>query len=322
MSNEIRTVFTRVVVAVVAVIAVIVLWSSTYTVNQYEQAVVLQFGKPVGGPVPEPGLHFKTPFVQEVRFFDRRLLEWDGEPNEIPTKGREFIQVDAMARWRIVDPLKFLQSVKDVRGAVTRLDDILDSVVRDHISSTDLVEIVRSSTWDVTQVDLERGPRSSEEDQLTRRVEVGRERLEASILAEARQSMPQYGIELHDVRIKRLNYIPSVQQRVFERMISERQRIAEQFRSEGEGEASRIRGDTARQLAEVRSNAKREAEEVRGRGDAEAARIYNEAFGADPEFYGFFRTLQSYQETLGERTVLMLGADSEYLRFLGGSGGR
>lgn len=305
-------------VVVVVIAALVTLADAAYSLDETEQAVILQFGRPVGEPVTDAGLHFKAPFVQEVRVFDKRLLGWDGEPNQIPTRGREFISVDTIARWRIVDALQFLKSVRDESGAQSRLDDIVDSVVRDKISSTELVEIVRSSDWDVTAADLERAVLSESEQQeaLNKPIEIGRERLEREILAEAQRVTPQYGIELADVRIERLNYIPSVQQQVFARMISERERIAEQFRSEGEGEASRIRGDTARQLAEIRSEAERQAEVIRGAADAEASRVYAAAYGVDPEFYAFWRSLQSYRETLAHGAVLMLGADSEYLRYL------
>jgi membrane protease subunit HflC len=292
-------------------------FSAAYTLDETEQAVVLQFGKPVGDTVTEAGLHFKLPFVQEVRVFDRPLLVWDGAPNQIPTRGREFISVDTTARWRIADALQFLRSVRDESGAQSRLDDILDSVVRDEISSTDLVEIVRSADWDVSAGDLDRAgqPPDRAGDQLTAAVEVGRQQLTRAMLDEASKSMPQYGIELVDLRIKRLNYIPSVQERVFDRMISERERIAEQFRSEGEGEASRIRGETARLLAEIRSEAQRRAAVIRGEADAEAASLFNDAYGVDPEFYAFWRSLESYRVTLADG-VLVLGADADYLGYL------
>jgi membrane protease subunit HflC len=288
-----------------------------YEVDQGEQAVVLQFGRPIGQPVTTPGLHFKMPFLQDVRRFDKRILQWDGDPNQIPTRGREFISVDTTARWRVADALQFLRSVRDESGAQSRLDDILDSVVRDTISSTELVEIVRSADWKLSAQDLERAVVIEENAAvLTRPIQSGRERLESQILTEARKAMPQYGIELVDLRIKRLNYIASVQKQVFDRMISERARVAEQFRSEGQGEASRIRGDTAKELALLRSEAKRRAEVVRGDADAEATRIYSESYSADPSFYEFLRTLQSYESSLGDKTTFVLGADSEYFRFL------
>lgn len=313
-----RTNIIVVLLAAVVVVAAGVVYASAYTLDETEQAVVLQFGDPVGQPITEPGLHWKTPFIQEVRRFEKRLLAWDGDPNQIPTRGREFISIDTTARWRIVDPLKFLQSVTDTTGAQSRLDDIIDSVVRDKISGSDLVEIVRSADWKVTERDLEavEVPVDDEQRALTTEVKKGRKQLTREIVREASKRMPQYGIELVDVRIKRLNYIADVREQVFNRMVSERERIAAQFRSEGQGEASRIRGETSRELARIRSEAKRKAEIVRGEADAEATAIYNAAYGKDPDFYRFFRTLESYGNTLGEHTVLMIGTDSDYFRYL------
>lgn len=295
--------------------------ASAFIVDQTEQVVVLQFGKPVGEPVTEPGLHFKVPFIQDLRRFEKRLIVWDGDPNQVPTRGREFISIDATARWRIVDALQFLKSVRDEPGAQSRLDDIIDSVVRDNISSTELTEIVRSKDWEISEKDLEKldvvPKENTDSSELTDTIRLGRETLTRNILLEASKDMPEkYGIELVDVRIKRLNYITSVRQQVFERMTSERQRIAEEFRSRGEGEASRIEGDTSRELAQIRSEADRKAEIVRGEADAEAMRIYNEAFASDVDFFSFLRTLESYPQTLNERSVLMLGTDSDYLKFI------
>jgi membrane protease subunit HflC len=311
---------------VVLALAGVLVMSSVYVIQEAEQAIVLQFGKLIGEPVTTPGVHFKVPFIQEVRRFDKKLIIWDGSPNQIPTLGREFISIDTTARWRIVDPLRFYNSVRDESGAQARLDDIIDSVVRDKISATELTEIVRSEDWSVTEEDLRQidvvNP-DSDELSLTGETKIGRKILTQSILEQAGKDMPALlGIELVDVRIKRLNYIPSVREQVFQRMISERQRIAAQFRSEGQGEASRINGDTARQLAVIRSEALRKAEMVRGEADAEATRTYNEAFKQDPEFYAFFRTLESYGRTLGSQTDLFISSDSEYFRFLKESGAR
>ncbi len=305
-------------VFVLLVIASVIVSASFYTLDETEQAIVVQFGAPVGEPITQPGLHFKRPFIQEVRRFDKRLLAWDGDPNQIPTRGEQFISVDTTARWRIIDPLKFLQSVGDERGAQLRLNDILDSVVRDQISASDLVEIVRSKDWAISEEDLQRAQIAGEGDEeiLLQQVTRGRAEIFASVLEQAQRQMPQYGIELVDIRIKRVDYVREVQQRVFERMIAERQRIAEQFRAEGEGRASEIDGQTERMRAEIRSEARRQAEVIRGDADAEATRIYNEAFGADPEFYVFFRTLESYAQTLGHDVTLILNTDSEYFRFL------
>jgi modulator of FtsH protease HflC len=305
-------------VLVLIILMAVVAYASMFTVDEAQQAIVRQFHKPVGDPITEPGLHFKLPFIQDVIRFDKRLFSWDGDPNQIPTRGEQFISVDTTARWRIVDPLMFFESVHDQYGAINRLNDILDSVVRDHISASDLVEIVRSHDWEVTQEDLERAmiAEGEEEEELLQRVEMGREQLVASILETAQPQVQRLGIELVDIRIKRVDYVREVQQRVFERMIAERQRMAEQFRSEGRGRAREIMGETERLLAEIRSAARRDAEIIRGEADAEATRIYNEAFGADPEFYAFFRTLESYPKSLGRDVTMIIGADSEYFRYL------
>jgi membrane protease subunit HflC len=292
----------------------LVLSSATYRLDQAEQAIIVQFGEPVGEVVTDPGLHFKLPFVQEVRRFDKRLLDWDGDVSQIPTLGREFVLVDTTARWRIADPLKFLRSVRDEYGARTRMDDIIDSVTRDIISGTDLEEIVRSADWKVDSKVL------AEEGALAENVDLekpkkGREKLEQEILAAAARQMPELGIELMDVRIRRINYIDSVRRQVETRMISERQSIAERFRAEGQGRSSEILGEMERELRKIRSEAERQAAEIRGKADAEATRIYGESYGADPEFYAFFRTLESYRN-LGDNSTLMLDADSEFFRYL------
>jgi len=298
--------------------AAIGIYASVYTLDEAEQAVIVQLGAPVGEPITEPGLHFKLPFIQEVRRFDKRVISWDGDPNQIPTRGEQFISVDTTARWRISDPLVFMQRVQNERGATMRLNDILDSVVRDKISATDLVEIVRSKDWKISEDDLARVQLTGEEDEeiLLQEVKTGRQELVKAIFDQAATQMPEMGIELIDIRIKRIDYVEAVQQRVFDRMIAERQRIAEQFRSEGQGRAAEIDGDTERSLSEIQSEANRQAEIIRGQADAEASRIYSEAFGADPEFYAFLRTLESYPETIRASSTLILGTDSEYFRYL------
>ena len=310
--------FSAVAALVLVLVLIILASASMYTVDEAEQAIVLQFGAPVGNTITEPGLHFKMPFIQEVRRFDKRVLSWDGDPNQVPTRGEQFISVDTTARWRIIDPLVFLQSVRDERGARNRLNDILDSVVRDHISASDLTEIVRSHDWAVSQEDLERAAvpvEGADGEDLLQEVRVGRQELVNSILRTASQQMGDYGIELVDIRIKRIDYVEAVQQQVFLRMIAERQRMAEQFRSEGRGQAAEIEGETQRMLAEISSEGRRQAEVIRGQADAEATRIYNEAFGADPEFYAFFRTLESYADSIGPELTMILNADSDYFRY-------
>lgn len=294
----------------------IVVSSSIYTIDQVEQAVIVQFGEPIGDLISEPGLHWKKPFIQEVRRFDKRIQAWDGDVNQIPTLGREFIVVDTTARWRIVDPLLFLKSVRDENGAQTRLNDIIDSVVRDKISSTDLEEIVRSKDWEIDPEELEQAALDRMDVDLESAPKKGREELTREILAEARKIVPDYGIELVDVRIKRLNYIPDVRVKVEDRMISERQRVAAQFRSEGEGKSAEIDGETQRQAREIRSEAERQAEEIRGDADAEATRIYGESYGQDAAFYAFFRTLETYKGTVGPNTTLMIRADSDFFKYL------
>ncbi len=304
--------------ATVVLLMAIVLPNALFKLDETEQAVIVQFGAPVGDAINMPGLHFKVPFIQEVRRFDKRLLLWDGDPNQIPTFGREYISVDTTARWKITDPLLFLKSVRDESGAQSRLDDIIDSVVRNRISSSELVEIVRSKDWEVEDADIEQVLVSDKKAQevLKQRVQVGREELTRAILAEASKEMPGFGIELKDVRIKRINYIPSVQTQVFNRMIAERQRVAERFRAEGQGQSAEIRGLMRKEVAEIISGARRQEELIKGGADAEATRIYNEAYSADPEFYAFYRSLESYADTLREKTTLVLSTDSDYFRYL------
>ncbi|MBL0040360.1 MAG: protease modulator HflC [Xanthomonadales bacterium] len=297
-----------------AVLAAIGLLQSTYVIDQAEQAILVQFGEPVGELVNTPGLHWKLPFVQDVRRFDKRIMSWDGDVTQIPTLGREFVLVDTTARWRIVDPLKFLRSVRDEAGARTRLDDLIDSVARDIISGTNLEEIIRSKDWTVDVKALGEEGLSLEQVDLTR-PKKGRAVLEKEMLAAASKLMPELGIELVDVRLKRINYIESVGRQVETRMISERQSIAERFRSEGQGKSSEILGQMERELRQIRSEAERKAAEIRGKADGEATRIYGETYGADPEFFAFLRTLDSYK-AMGENTTLVLDADSEFFRYL------
>ncbi len=303
------------IAGVVGVLVVLAASTMLFTVDQAEQAILLQFGDPRGDVITRPGLHVKLPY-QEVRRFDKRLLYWDGDVTQIPTLGREFIVVDTTARWRIADPLQFLRSVRDEIGARTRLDDIIDSVVRDMVSSTDLEEIIRSRDWQVDAQDLEDPVLAGRGDlDLAQRPKLGRELLEQEILTRARRLMPELGIELSDVRVKRVNYIESVRRQVENRMIAERQSIAERFRSEGQGRSQEILGDMERELRRISSEAQRQAEETRGQADAEATRIYGQAFGQDPEFYAFFRTLEQYR-SLGPNATLMLRADSDFFRYL------
>lgn len=325
-----RLVIILTVLAVVAIAA----FSSLFTVREGHQALVTQFGKPVGGPYAEAGLYFKLPLIQEVHVFDKRILKWDGRPNEIPTRDKKYIYVDTTARWRITNPLLFLQTVANETGAASRLDDIIDSVVRDTVSSNLLVEMVRSADWDPNPPrDLpltgdvkasttygERGeaPGAMVGDTSTEPadVQVGREKLTRHMLAEAAKATPQYGIELVDVQIKRINYVDSVQKRVFERMISERKRIASLLRSEGEGEKRRILGTMEKELARIRSEAYKKAQETQGQGDAQATTIYGQAFGQDPQFYSLFKTMETYGSLPPDKAELILSTDGDYFKYL------
>ncbi|MFA7443012.1 MAG: protease modulator HflC [Lysobacteraceae bacterium] len=297
-----------------AVLALVLVIQSAYTIDQSEQAIIVQFGEPVGGLIDQPGLHWKKPFIQEVRRFDKRLLSWDGDVSQIPTLGREFVLVDATARWRIADPLQFLRSVRDEQGARTRLDDIIDSTVRDIVSGTDLEEIVRSQDWNVDVDALEDEAITLDSIDLDK-PKKGRERLEQEMLAAASGRMGELGIRLEDVRIRRINYIDSVRRQVETRMISERQSIAERFRAEGQGKSQETLGQMERELRTITSEAQRQAAEIRGRADAEATRIYGESYGADPEFFAFLSTLESYR-SLDANTTLMIDAQSDFFRYL------
>src|SRR5688572_19837471 len=301
--------------AAAGVVLLFVLMSSVFVIDQAEQGIIVQFGEPVGSVVTEPGLHWRMPFVQEVRRFDKRLLAWDGDVTQIPTLGREFVIVDTTARWRIKDPLQFLRSVRDENGARSRLDDIIDSVARDIVSGTDLEEIVRSADWnvDVAALPAEDGVAVNAAE--LERPKKGRALLEQEMLTAASRLMPGLGIELVDVRIKRINYIDSVRGQVESRMIAERQSIAARFRAEGQGKSQEILGEMERQLRTIRSEAERTAQGTIGKADAEATRIYGLAYSADAEFYSFFKTLESYK-SLGDNTTLMIDAQSDYFRYL------
>ncbi|MDO9228760.1 MAG: protease modulator HflC [Syntrophales bacterium] len=303
------------------VLAIVIVFSGTfYTLEEGEQAVIVQFGRPVGATVTEAGLHVKLPLIQEARRFEKRILIWDGDPNQIPTKGREFIWVDTTARWRIADAKKFLESVATEAGARSRLNDIIDSVVRDQVSGSDLVELVRSASWVVPMGEILEEVPAEVREELKKKVVRGREEITRTILAEARKVIPQYGIELVDVRIKRLDYVQSVREKVYARMISERKRIAAQFRSEGEGRSAEILGTMEKELRQIRSTAYRRVQEIRGKADAEATRVYGAAYGGDPEFYAFSRTLEAYKEGQNKNSVVILTTDSDYYRYLKQSG--
>lgn len=292
--------------------AVIVLSSTAYTIDETEQVIITQFGQPVGNAVTDPGIHFKIPFIQLVNRFDKRFLEWDGIPNQVPTRDKRFIWVNTYARWRIDDPLLFLERVRDERTAQNRLGQILDGETRNAVARHDLVEVVRSTNRDPAEILLD----DEEETAILEEIEVGRDAITREIRAAAQASATDLGIEILDVRLKRINYVEEVQRDVFARMIAERQRVAERYRSEGEGEAARIDGERQRELQRIQSEAYSTAEVVRGQADGEATRIYAAAYNRDAEFYAFLKSLETYEMTADANSILILTTDSELLRFM------
>jgi modulator of FtsH protease HflC len=298
--------------AAVALTLLLAASASAYRVGEAEQVIITQFGNPIGDPITEPGLHFKAPFIQQANYFDKRFLEWDGSPNQVPTKDKRFIWVDTYARWRIVDPLRFFQRLRDERGAQSRLDDILDGETRNAVARYDLIELVRTSNRDPADIPIE----AEEEEVILNIIQKGREQVSREILERAAGRTSDLGIELLDLRIKRINYVAEVQRDVFGRMIAERQRIAELYRSEGQGEAARIQGERERDLQRITSEAFKTAEELRGKADAEATNVYASAYGRDADFYAFTRSLESYERVIDPGTMLILGTESEFLRYL------
>lgn len=294
------------------VLILVVLSSATYQVHETNQVIITQFGQPIGEAKTEPGLHFKVPFIQKTNYFEKRFLEWDGSPNQVPTKDKRFIWVDTYARWRIVDPLRFFQRLRDERGAQSRLDDILDGETRNSVARYDLIELVRSNNRNPDDVLVE----SEEEAAILEGIEMGRGNIAAEILATSAQRTEDFGIELLDLRLKRINYVEEVQQDVFARMIAERQRIAEEFRSEGQGEAARIAGERDLELLRIQSEAYRAAEELRGVADGAATAVYGDAYNSDPDFYAFTKSMETYEATMDSTTMFILGTDNELLRYL------
>jgi membrane protease subunit HflC len=300
----------------VAVIAFII-YGAAYTVDETEQVVVTQFGRIVGQPKTDPGLKFKIPFIQKANYFNKNLLEWDGDPGQIPTLDKTFIWVDTFARWKIVDPVIFFQTVNNRFNAIGKLNDIIDPAVRNFITSHHLIEAVRSSNreLDTAEVGFEESTRRT---RVYFQIDVGRQKITQGILEQAQPKLTPFGIELVDVKIKRINYVEEVRKSVYGRMIAERNQIAEKFRSEGKGEAQKIRGEKERDLQEIESEAFKKAQRIKGDADAEATIIYAEAYGKDPDFYSFVQTLEIYRETLGENSSLVLSTDSEFLKYLKG----
>lgn len=306
---------TLIPVGAAVLVAAVVGSMATFTVSEYEQAVLTQFGRIRGKPITRPGLHFKTPFVHVVHRFDKRWLEWDGEPNEVPTRDKKFIWVDSYARWRISDAVLFYKRLRDESSAQSRLDDIIDGELRNVIASHDLIEVVRTSNRKFQQ-DSDRREASSEDEEPLPRVRLGRLRLMQQVFARARKVTKGYGIELADIRLKRVGYVASVQSKVFERMISERKRVAERYRSEGQGKSAEIRGRIEKEQRIIESEAFRKAEEIRGDADAKAAALYAEAYERNPELYRLVKSLDAYDKIIDAETDLVLSTDSELFRYL------
>ena len=290
-----------------------------YIVTETNQVIITQFGRPMGKMVTQPGIHLKLPLIQKANYFEKRWLEWDGDANQIPTKDKKYIWVDTYARWRISNPLVFFQRVRDERGAHSRLDDIIDGETRNAVANHDLIEVVRSSNRPFEKSEETSIIQTEEE---LGHVTIGREKISRIILEKSAAITPEFGIELRDVQIKRVSYVEEVQQKVFDRMIAERQRIAAQYRSEGDGKSAEIRGQKERELKRIQSGAYKQAQELKGKADAEATRIYAQAYNADPEFYQFWKTLDTYRTTLNANTWLFLSTDSEFLKYLKNIGTR
>ena len=305
----------KAIILIVAVVVILIGFASAYIVDETEQVVVTQFGKVVGKTKTEPGLYFKVPFIQNTTYFPKNLLEWDGDPGQIPTLDKTYIWVDTFARWRIVDAIKFFQTVNNTTSAQGRLDDIIDPAVRNLITENKLIETVRKTNreldiWEIGLEDIKE--RTSYE------IKTGRQEITNKILKQAQPKLQKFGIEIVDVKIKRINYVEQVRNSVYGRMIAERKQIAEKFRSEGKGEARKILGEKERDLKKITSEAYRKAQVIKGKADAESTKLYAEAFGVDSEFYSFTKTLEIYNEALDKESAMVLSTDSDLFKYLKG----
>ena len=312
----------KILAIILGIVALIVITLAAFTVDETEQVIITQLGKPVGEAITEPGIHFKIPFLQKANFFDKRFLEWDGDSKELVTKDKRYIYVDTYARWHITDPLLFFERVTNEKGAQTRLDDILDGETRNAVASHDLVELVRSTNRVPVIADTLSGVI---DDSVFPTIEVGREKISEQIFNRASERTKEIGVELLDVQIKRLNYIEEVRLKVYERMITERKRIADQYRSEGQGQASKILGDKERELKRIQSEAYKTSQEIVGKADAQATKIYADAYNQSTsarDFYSFLQTLETYKTTFSDKDVLILSTDSDYYKFLENASGR
>jgi membrane protease subunit HflC len=300
---------------VIAFVALVLILETVFKVKETEQVVITQFGKPIGEAKTTPGLKVKMPFIQKTNYFERRYMEWDGDPNQVPTKDKKFIFVDTYARWQITDPLQFFKRLTDERGAISRLADILDGETRDYIANHDLIEVVRS----INRVPMTSGAIGEEVGDTLADIGEGRLKIQESILNSSNSRASDLGIIILDVRLKHINYVPEVQTQVYERMKSERFRIAEKFRSEGQGEASKINGERERDLMTIQSEAYKRAEEIRGQSDAKATAIYASAYNqsnASKDLYTFVKSMETFEKTFDTTTTIILSTKSELYRYL------
>ena len=307
----------KLLIAVIVLLGIFIFGGVFYTVDETEQVVITQFGKPVGDPITDPGLRVKLPFIQNANVFPKTLLEWNGDPGQIPTQDKTFIYVETFARWRIKDPLKYYETVYNEIAAQKKLDDILDSATFNFISSHHLVEAVRNSNRLLEKEVIDSaGLAESVQEQIS--IKLGRVGMNQGIMEQAKPKLEKFGIEIIDMRIKRINYVDEVQKKVYERMIAERKQISEKFRSEGKGESKKIEGERGKELQRINSEAYRKAQEVKGKADGEAARIYAGAYNKDPEFYSFLKTLDAYRQTIGKDSSVVLSTKSDFFKYLKG----
>ncbi len=302
----------KILLGVIVVLAFII-FDGYFIVDEGEQVIITQFGEPVRGAILDAGFYFKIPFAQKTHFFDKRILKWDGDPNEIPTQDKKYIWVDTTARWRINDPLLFLQRMNNMNRASSRLDDLINGAVRDFVTKNDLIEIIRSSDWKKAYTQTTESSEKIKED-----ISVGRDKMSQIVLERVSKTSRSFGIEILDVLVKRINYTTKVRDTVFARMISERQRIAERKRSEGEAQKARVLGSMERELKKIESGAYMKSEKIRGAADAKATAIYGKAYNKDPEFYAFITTLESYSKAMGDNTRLVIQSDSPIYKHLKG----
>lgn len=306
----------RIIGLVFALVAgLIIIGQPFYTVDETEQVIITQFGRPIGDAITDAGLHVKAPFIQTVNRFKKNLLEWDSDAGQIPTQDKTFIWVDAFARWRIKDPLTFYKAVNNERAALKKLDDILDSATYNFVTSHHLIEVVRSTNRLMKSEHIALAGQTDKVE-VPLEIKVGRKEMSRMILEQAAPKVAPFGIEIVDFRIKRINYVDEVLKKVYDRMIAERKQISEKFRSEGKGESKKIQGEQEKELRRIQSEAYRTVEEIKGKADAEATRIYAEAFNRDPEFYSFVNTLDIYKKSLNADTSLILSTNGDFFKYL------